>query len=56
MLVDALTDTPEAIVVCEKVGGSTQLTRLDSEKLEPWLDKYRLGELWIRGEIGGTRW
>ncbi len=56
MLVDALTDTPEAIVVCEKVGGSTQLTRLDSEKLEPWLDKYRLGELWMRGEIGGTRW
>ena len=56
MLVDALTDTPEAIVVCEKLGGSTQLTRLDSEKLEPWLDKYRLGELWMRGEIGGTRW
>ena len=55
-LVDALTDTPEAIVVCEKVGGSTELTRLDAETLKPWLDKYRLGELWVRGEIGGNRW
>ena len=56
ILVDALTDTPEAIVVCEKVGGSTELTRLDAETLKPWLDKYRLGELWVRGEIGGNRW
>ena len=56
MLVDALTDTPEAVVVCEKVDGSTQLRRLDSENLKPWLEKYRLGELWTRGELGGTRW
>ena len=56
VLVDALTDTPEAVIVCEKVDGSTQLRRLDAEKLKPWLEKYRLGELWISGEIGGTRW
>ncbi len=56
ILVDALTERPEAIVVCEKVSGSTQLERLNSEKLKPWLEKYRLGELWTRGEIGGTRW
>ncbi|WP_419163329.1 AAA family ATPase [Candidatus Palauibacter sp.] len=56
IMVDALTDTPETVVVCEKVGGSTRLERLDPEKLEPWLEKYRLGELWMRGEIGGTRW
>ena len=56
ILVDALTDTPETIVVCEKVDGSTRLERLSSEKLKPWLEKYRLGELWMRGEIGGTRW
>jgi predicted ATPase len=56
ILVDALTDTPEAVIVCEKVDGATQLRRLDAEKLRPWLEKYRLGELWIRGEIGGTRW
>lgn len=56
ILVDALTETPESIVVCEKARGCTRLARLSSEKLEPWLDKYRLGELWLRGEIGGTRW
>ncbi len=56
VLVDALTDTPQAVIVCEKVCGSTQLRRLDAEKLKPWLEKYRLGELWISGEIGGTRW
>ena len=56
ILVDALTDTPEAIVICEKVGGSTQLRRLDSDQLKPWIEKYRLGELWTRGELGGTRW
>ena len=56
VLVDALTDTPEAIVVCDKLHGCTRLTRLDSDKLKPWLERHRLGELWTRGEIGGTRW
>lgn len=56
ILVDALTDTPEAIVVCEKSEGATQLHRLDKTELEPWLERYRLGELWTRGDIGGNRW
>ena len=56
ILVDALSDTPEAVVVCEKVDGATQLRRLDPEQLKPWLADYRLGELWTRGEIGGNRW
>ena len=56
ILVDALTDTPEAVIVCEKSDGATQLRRLDKEELEPWLKKYRLGELWTSGEIGGNRW
>ncbi|MDE2766424.1 MAG: AAA family ATPase, partial [Chloroflexota bacterium] len=56
VLIDALSDTPEAVVVCEKVDEATQLRRLDAEKLNPWLEKYRLGELWSRGEIGGNRW
>ena len=56
ILVDALTDTPDAIIVCEKEGDVTRLRRLDPEKLKSWLDKYRLGELWISGEIGGMRW
>lgn len=56
ILVDALTDTPESIVVCEKENGSTTMRRLEPEKLTEWLEKYRLGELWTRGEIGGNRW
>ena len=56
ILIDALTDTPEAVIVCEKSNGASQLRRLDGEELEKWLDKYRLGELWVKGEIGGNRW
>ena len=55
-LVDALTDTPESIVVCEKEDGQTKLRRLDKDDLSHWLEKYRLGELWTTGELGGTRW
>ena len=56
VLVDALTDTPEAVLVADRDENGTTLTRLDAEKLKPWLEKYRLGQLWTRGEIGGTRW
>jgi len=56
MLVNALSETPESIVVCEKHDHQTRMERLSSEKLKPWLEKYRLGELWMSGEIGGTRW
>ena len=55
-LVDALTDTPESIVVCEKENGQTKLKRLDKKELSHWLEKYRLGELWTSGELGGNRW
>lgn len=56
VLVDAMSDQPEAVVVCEKHNGTTTLERLNREGLQVWLEKYRLGELWIRGELGGTRW
>lgn len=56
VLVDAMSDTPECVLVAEKTEDGTTLTRLDGAKLKPWLEKYRLGELWTRGEIGGTRW
>ena len=55
VLVDALTEVPEAVVVCEKRDGATQLNRLDANDLKSWLDDYRLGEVWMRGAIGGTR-
>ncbi len=56
ILVDALTDTPEAVVICEKVDGATQLRRLDADALKIWLEEYRLGELWTRGDLGGNVW
>lgn len=55
-LVDDFTDTPESIVICEKIDGSTELRRLDPEEMAPWLEKYRLGDLWVSGDIGGNRW
>ncbi len=56
VLVDAMTDRPEAVLVAEKGEGGTTLTRLNGERLRPWLERYRLGPLWTSGEIGGTRW
>ena len=55
-LVDAFTDDPEAVLVCEKRDGCSSVRRLDAEHLTPWLEKYRLGSLWTSGEIGGNRW
>lgn len=56
MLVDSLSDTPESVIVCEKEDGSTRLLRLDRAQLSNWLERYRLGQLWLKGVIGGTRW
>ena len=56
VLVDALTDVPESVVVCEKPDGQTQLKRLDPDDLKAWLKDFRLGQLWSSGEIGGNRW
>jgi len=55
-LVDELSETPESVVVCERTGAGTEMKRLDAERLQKWLKRYRLGELWRKGEIGGTRW
>jgi len=57
MLVDAMTESPESIVVVEKHDGKTVAKRIQAtDEMKQWLGKYRLGQLWTRGEIGGTRW
>jgi predicted ATPase len=56
VLVDAMNEHPETVVVCEKHDGRSVMRRLDEKELTSWLDKYRLGELWTRGKLGGTRW
>lgn len=55
-LIDALSDTPEDVVVCEPGEDGTELRRLDGEALKEWLQRYKLGQLWRRGDIGGNRW
>jgi predicted ATPase len=55
-LVDELTETPEFVIVCEKVDDSTTLKRYGRKELSSWLERYTLGELWQKGEIGGNRW
>lgn len=54
IFVDCFTDTPEVIKVCDKIDGSTQIRSLPLEELKPWLDDYSLGDLWLKGHIGGN--
>jgi predicted ATPase len=56
-LVDALTDRPDSVLVCERdFDNGTQMKRLAKEDLKEWLEHYTLGQLWRKGEIGGGRW
>jgi predicted ATPase len=55
-LVDRFTDEPEHVVVCERDSDeSTRFSRLSRDQLKEWLEEYTLGDLWRRGEIGGTQ-
>jgi predicted ATPase len=55
-LIEELTDTPEAVIVCEKENGASSFKRLNAGQLAPWLEEYSLGQLWTKGQLGGTRW
>lgn len=44
---------PEDVLVADRINGGTQLTRLESAKLETWLQDYSLGQLWEKNELGG---
>jgi predicted ATPase len=52
-LVSALSETPESVLVCERLKSGTHLKRLDPARLKEWLEDYSLGDLWRMGEIGG---
>lgn len=56
VIVDKLTDAPESVVVFEKEDGRTKMKRLDRRELASWLERYSLGDLWTKGELGGNRW
>ena len=53
-LLSALNDEVESVLVCENIGYGTKLERLDAKRLAFWLDKYTLGDIWLRGAIGGN--
>jgi predicted ATPase len=55
-LIDEMSGNPAAIIVCEKHSGSSVFRRLNVDELSEWLERYRLGQLWRAGEIGGNRW
>ncbi|GAB4285507.1 MAG: AAA family ATPase [Oscillatoriaceae cyanobacterium] len=56
VLVSGLSQVSESVVVCESSQTGSRLRRLEPDRLEKWLDKYALGDLWRMGEIGGNLW
>lgn len=52
-LVSALTDHADSVLLSEYANG-TRLKRVEPNKLEHWLESYRLGEIWRIGELGGN--
>jgi predicted ATPase len=56
-LVNQFSDEPETVVVCERTSAvGTQFQRLSTDSLQDWLNDYQLGEVWMSGAAGGTRW
>ena len=57
ILVDAMSHLPEAVLVCEKETNATTVRRLSQDALREWLEEeYSLGDLWLKGKLGGNRW
>jgi len=54
VLVSALSEHAESVLVCDSLGGASRFRRLETEKLRFWMDKYRLGDIWRVGELGGN--
>ncbi len=55
ILVSQFKDDPEAVLICERDASGTSIQRRDADRLAHWLEKYSLGELWLMGELGGTK-
>ena len=55
-LIDALTDTPEAVIVCERDKFGTRLYPVRPENVTAFLGDDLLGGLWRSGHLGGNRW
>jgi hypothetical protein len=44
---------PDEVLVADRVYRGTQITHLDSARLDKWLEDYSLGQLWEKNELGG---
>ena len=55
-LVDSMTEHAECVLICEKGEAGTVLSRLSQEEVDDWRDGGGLGNLWMSGQLGGTRW
>jgi len=44
---------PEEIIVVDSLDGESKFSRLSSEHLKDWLDRYSIGELWEKNVVGG---
>ncbi len=44
---------PGDVLVANRVGSSTQITRLEPTQLSTWLEDYSLGQLWEKNEFAG---
>jgi predicted ATPase len=44
---------PGDVLVANRVGSATEITRLEPTKLSTWLEDYSLGQLWEKNEFAG---
>ncbi|GBC94055.1 hypothetical protein HRbin15_02562 [bacterium HR15] len=44
---------PEEVIVVERIDGSSEFRRLESNTLQDWLHEYSMGEIWEKNLIGG---
>ena len=56
LLLSALDNAAEYVIVCDRDEKGSRLTRLEPQTMERWLKDYSLGDLWRSGEIGGVRY
>lgn len=56
ILLSKFRDTPEALVICERNTNGTTMRRLTASEIEGWPDEISLGDIWLKGAIGGVRW
>ena len=56
ILVSKFHEIPEALVICERGPNGTTMRRLTAPEIAGWPDEVSLGDIWLKGAIGGVRW